>query len=105
MGSGLHLMTETIHLLKNINNIFVQNYIFTSYKHIYISDTVENSDEQTHYELAENWSKILLYILKDIQKKKKINKNGKENIPKKITYTGISQMVFFKTDEWLTNHC
>jgi len=54
MGSGLHLMTETIHLLKNINNIFVQNYIFTSYKHIYISDTVENSDEQTHYELAEN---------------------------------------------------
>lgn len=53
-GSGLHLMTETTYLLKNINNIFVQNYIFTSYKHIYISDIVENSDEQTHYELAEN---------------------------------------------------
>jgi hypothetical protein len=43
----------------------------TSYKHFYISDIVENSDEQTHYELAENWSKILLYILKDIPKKKK----------------------------------
>ena len=54
MGRGLHLMTETPYLLKNINNIFVQNYIFTSYKHIYISDIVENSDEQTHYELAEN---------------------------------------------------
>ena len=87
-------MTETTHLLKNINNIFVQNYIFTSYKHIYISDVVENSDEQTHYELAENWSKILLYILKDIQK----NKNRKENLPQKITYTDISQIVFYKTD-------
>jgi len=95
-------MTETTHLLKNINNIFVQNYIFTRYKHIYISDMVENSDEQTHYELAENWSKILLYILKDIQKK---NKNGKENIPQKITYTGISQMVFLKPMNELTNHC
>ena len=74
MGNGLHLMTETTHLLKNINNIFVQNYIFTSYKHIHISDIVENSDEQTHYELAENWSKILMYILKDIQKKTKMEK-------------------------------
>jgi len=54
MGSDFQLMTETTHLLKNINNIFVQNYVLTSYKHIYISDIVENSDEQTHYELAEN---------------------------------------------------
>ena len=30
------------------------------------------------------------------------NKNGKENILQKITYTGISQMVFFKTDEWIS---